>query len=111
MLKIISWTIKTAIFSAIVLFLGNWIHWKGATLSDHIKSNMAQVERHASTDLTKLHIEIPEAAKNLIRESRIENKKTLPHQAKNNPVNPRDQMSRQDQAQFRAFLKELSTKH
>jgi len=114
MLKLIGWVIKTTIFAAVILVLGNWIHWKGTTLSDHIKTQMAQVDRHAPIELSKIHLnQLPEAAKNIIRESRIESKKSASTRGQPSTArahDSRDRISTQDQAQFRALLKELTTR-
>jgi hypothetical protein len=98
MLKLITGSIKFAIFAVIILVLGNWIHWSGSTLSDHIKTHMSQVERHSPSELSKIH------------ESRIESKKILNAvRARPTETHSREQMTSQDQAQFRALLKDLTT--
>lgn len=45
MLKLIGWLIKTTIFAALVLVLGNLIHWQGRTISDQVKAQLAHVEK------------------------------------------------------------------
>ena len=45
MFKIIFTTLKIAVFAAIVLALGNWIEWRGQTLSDQVRTGMAQASR------------------------------------------------------------------
>lgn len=45
MLRLIGFFIKLCLFSAFVLFLGNVIHYRGRTLSDQVRTSMAQVER------------------------------------------------------------------
>lgn len=44
MLNAFSIFIKCALFAVIVLILGNWIQWKGKTLSDQVKVQMAHAE-------------------------------------------------------------------
>src|SRR5690348_13926235 len=41
MLKLLGFMIKLALFSLIVLALGNWIEWDGKTISDQIKVQMS----------------------------------------------------------------------
>lgn len=45
MLRPIFWVVKVAVFSIIVLALGNWIHWRGRTISDQVKTNISHAEQ------------------------------------------------------------------
>ncbi len=45
MLKGIGYLIKLALFSVLVLILGNAVHWEGKTISDQIKIRMSHAER------------------------------------------------------------------
>lgn len=48
MLRLFWILIKCALFSIVIVVLANWIQWKGKTVSDQIKIQMAHAER---TDL------------------------------------------------------------
>ena len=45
MLKGIGFLVKLVLFSSLVLILGNSLHWRGRTLSEHTKTQMAQMEK------------------------------------------------------------------
>ena len=62
MLRPIFWAMKIAIFSIIVLALSNWIHWRGRTISDQVKTNISHAER--------LSGEAAENAKNWVQEKK-----------------------------------------
>lgn len=53
MLRAISFILKLAILSVIVLVLGNWIRWGDNTISDEIRSQMAQAQRSQFLHETK----------------------------------------------------------
>ncbi len=44
MLRLIGWAIKTSFFVLLILVLGNVIHWRGRTVSDQVKHQIANVE-------------------------------------------------------------------
>jgi hypothetical protein len=44
MLRAISFVVKLALFSVLVLILGNWLAWDGKTLSDQVRDGVARVE-------------------------------------------------------------------
>ena len=45
MFKLLGLTIKVLIFSLIVLVLANWAQWRGRTISDQVKTQLAHAER------------------------------------------------------------------
>ncbi len=45
MLSAIKFVIKITVFSIVVLVLGNWVKYKGSTLSDQVKSHLSFAER------------------------------------------------------------------
>src|SRR5277367_1749199 len=45
MFRAIFWVMRLAIFSVIVLALGNWIHWRGKTISDQVQVNLSHAEQ------------------------------------------------------------------
>ncbi len=45
MLKAIGWLVKLAVFSVVILVLGNWLRWDGKTVSDQIRTHLSQAER------------------------------------------------------------------
>ncbi|MEK6578827.1 MAG: hypothetical protein AABZ55_06340 [Bdellovibrionota bacterium] len=45
MLRLLGWLIRAAVFALVVLVLGNWFQYKGKTLSDQVRTGMAQAER------------------------------------------------------------------
>lgn len=45
MLNGIKWIIKIAVFSLIVLVLGNWLQWRGKTVSDQVKTQLSHAQR------------------------------------------------------------------
>src|SRR6185312_9150448 len=45
MLKALGWTLKIAMFAALVLVLGNYIHVGGRTVSDQVRTGLAHAER------------------------------------------------------------------
>ncbi|MDR3608558.1 MAG: hypothetical protein P4M08_14435 [Oligoflexia bacterium] len=45
MLKLIGWLIKASLFAAVVLVLGNLIHWRGQTVSDQVKTQLTRAEK------------------------------------------------------------------
>jgi hypothetical protein len=53
MIRAVSWMIKTALFAAFILVLGNWIHWGGKTVSDQVKTEMSQVQRSGAASSLK----------------------------------------------------------
>ncbi len=50
MLKAIGWVLKAAIFSVVVLILGNWLHVGGKTISDQVKTQMSHAEHSGLGD-------------------------------------------------------------
>ena len=108
MLKLIGWTIRTALFAALVLVLGNWIKWKGTTLSDHLRVGMSQVERKVDVQMPTAS-SISEATRNLIKESKTAPRHPEVAKAPTHLSRSHDQISRSDRREFRDFLRELST--
>jgi hypothetical protein len=53
MFKAIGWLIKAALFAALVLVLGNLVHWKGRTVSDQVRVGIAHAERSDVADKLK----------------------------------------------------------
>ncbi len=45
MLRCIGWILKVTLFTAMVLILGSLIRFNGKTVSDQVKTQLAQVER------------------------------------------------------------------
>ncbi len=45
MLKLIGWLVKASFFAAVILVLGNLIHWRGRTVSDQVKAQLGHVEK------------------------------------------------------------------
>lgn len=43
MIRALSGLIKTCLFAAVILILGNWIHWGGKSVSEQVKTEMTQV--------------------------------------------------------------------
>jgi len=50
MLKLLGYCIKIALFTVIVLILGNWVRWDGKTISDQIKVRMSHAEKSGVFD-------------------------------------------------------------
>lgn len=48
MLKALGWIIKISLFSVAVLLAGDWVHWNGKTLSQHVRAQVGQAE-HTNT--------------------------------------------------------------
>ena len=77
MVHLIFMGIRVFCFSALVLFLGNWIHWDGRSLSQHFQQTLHQVENkvqigswiglnHRSSD--QILVSEKQKLRNLIRE-------------------------------------------
>lgn len=49
MLKAIGWMLKLAVFSLVVLILGNYVRWpsSGRTISDEVRTHLSHAERSA----------------------------------------------------------------
>lgn len=45
MFKAIGWLIKVSIFVVLVLILGNWLEFRGKTVSDQVKTHLSHAER------------------------------------------------------------------
>lgn len=45
MINALGWLAKITLFSILVLFLGNWVHWNGKTVSDQVKTQISHAER------------------------------------------------------------------
>jgi hypothetical protein len=50
MLRAVRFTLKLALFAVVVLVLGNWIHWKGHSVSDQVRIQMSHAERAPIVD-------------------------------------------------------------
>ena len=45
MLRPFTFFFKFLILTAVILILGNWLQWRGRTLSDQVKTSMAHAEK------------------------------------------------------------------
>jgi uncharacterized membrane-anchored protein YjiN (DUF445 family) len=45
MLKALGWIVKLTLFSVAILLAGDWIHWSGKTLAQHVRTQAAHAER------------------------------------------------------------------
>ena len=45
MFKLVGFFVKIILFSAMILVLGQLIHWKGKTVSDQVRTHLAQAQR------------------------------------------------------------------
>lgn len=53
MLKLIGFLIKASLFTILILVLGNAIEWNGKTISDQVKTHLAQAQRWDVSDKVK----------------------------------------------------------
>jgi hypothetical protein len=45
MLKLLGFIVKVALFSLVVLIIGNWARWDGKTISDQVKTQLSAAQR------------------------------------------------------------------
>ncbi len=60
MFKLIGWIIKTALFAALILVVGQIIQWNGKSVSDQIKTGLSHAERATPKNISKLSIDTDE---------------------------------------------------
>jgi len=60
MFKLIGWAIKTTLFIALILVVGQIIQWNGKSVSDQIKTGLSHAERMAPKNLSNLSVDTDE---------------------------------------------------
>ena len=112
MFKILGFFIKLTIFSALVLIIGNLIHWNGRTVSDQVKTQLSHAERTAWVGVSGMK----HWAGKLTGDSKegSARKKTLRPNAALEPMDSNEDDSKKipasERQKLRALIEELNTK-
>jgi len=64
MFRLIGWVIKTALFAALILVVGQIIQWNGKSVSDQIKTGLSHAERVTPKNLSIDTDELGQKVKN-----------------------------------------------
>jgi hypothetical protein len=51
--KLVGFAFKFFVLGLVVLIIGNWLTWRGATISDQVKTQMAKAERSSAVRSAK----------------------------------------------------------
>ena len=97
MFRALFWVLKVAIFSLIVLALGNWVHWRGKTISDQVKTNLSHAEQITG--------EAAENAKTWVEEKKREALGDYKKVAKENAP---EHIAPSERQKLRALIRELN---
>jgi hypothetical protein len=115
MFKAIGWLIKTALFAALVLVIGNLVNWKGRTVSDQVKVQLSHAERtELGEKLKDWTSDTKTYRDDLVRETTHEAKKLThlrPHTAvaANGEGEPSEQLPSSERQKLRALIRELNS--
>ena len=99
MLRAFFWVLKVAVFSLIVLALGNWIHWRGRTISDQVKVNISHAEQ--------LTGEVADNAKTWVEEKKKQAENAL-GEAKEKAQEAPEHIAPSERQKLRALIRELN---
>lgn len=99
MFKALFWVVKVAVFSLIVLALGNWIHWRGRTISDQVNTNISHAEQ--------LTGEVAENAKTWVVQKKKQAENALGDVSRKTQEAP-EHIAPSERQKLRALIRELN---
>ncbi len=116
MINAMGWLIKITLFSLLILFLGNWIHWNGKTVSDQVKTQIAHAERSdIATSIRKwtgnVTHDVRHQARKPARHASPETSDDTASYKSGEPaeVTPMEKIPSSERQKLRALIQELNT--
>ena len=108
MLKFVKTLIKIALFSILVLVIGNLVRWKGKTISDQVQTQISHAERTGTEVGEKLPKEIKKWSSGVVRSTRsvVQQAKQSPHLQKIRTQ--MEDVSVVERKKLRAFIQDLN---
>ena len=113
MFRAFFWVVKVALFSIIVLAIGNWVHWRGKTISDQVQTNIAHAEKitgEAAENAKSWVVEKKKQAENALGNAKesaqeaVKNSKASESEDSNEP----EKIAPSERQKLRALIRELN---
>ncbi len=102
MLKFFGFCLKVAIFSILVLILGNTLYWDGKTISDQVKLKMAHAERSNVIDTVR------DWAKKVTLDAKLGLQRKPDHSVAPTHSSTHEQISSSERQKLKALIQELN---
>ena len=99
MLKLLGLFIKLALFAVFVLVLGNWLQWRGKSISDQVKLGMSHAEH------TQTFSQIKKWATTVSHEAQ------LGFQKRESETSSKEDIPDSERQKLRSLIRELNRSH
>jgi hypothetical protein len=115
MIKAIGWLIKLTLFSVLILVLGNWIQWKGKSVSDQVKTQISHAERSDfANSIRRWTGDVAQdarkgARRKSVRSVSVEEETEVTSEEPHPAAKPMESIHSSERQKLRALIQELNT--